>query len=78
MKEVDILKHSLVPKHVVIPEKEKEDLLKKYGITLKQLPRISSSDPIIKLLNAKVGDVVKIARKSSTAEESIYYRIVIK
>ena len=53
MKEVDITKHELVPKHVLLNEQEKESLLKKYGIVLRQLPRISSNDPVIKILNGK-------------------------
>lgn len=78
MKQVDITKHELVPKHILLDEKEKEELLKKYGITLRQLPRILVTDPVIKILNGKPGDVVKIIRKSPTAGESIYYRIIIR
>ncbi len=78
MKELDVTKHVLVPKHEIISESEKEELLKKYGITLRQLPRILLNDPAIKHLNPKVGDVVKIIRKSSTAGEAEYYRVVVK
>ena len=78
MKKIDIEEHELVPKHVILNEQEKEELLKRYGIILRQLPRISVSDPMIKLLNGKTGDVVKITRKSPTAGETIYYRVVIK
>ncbi len=77
-REIDISKNELVPKHSVLSEKEKEELLKKYGITLKELPRILSSDPMVKKLGAKPGDVIKIERKSPTAGKSIYYRVVIK
>lgn len=75
---MEIESHRLVPKHILLSEKEKEELLKKYGITLKELPRILSSDPMVKALNAKVGDVIKIIRKSPTAEVSEYYRVVVK
>lgn len=78
MKELDIIKHELVPKHEVLNEKEKEELLKKYGITLRLLPRILDTDPVVKILNAKLGDVIKITRKSETAGEAIYYRVVIR
>lgn len=78
MREPDITRHTLVPKHELLSEKEKEELLKKYGVTLKQLPRILLSDPAIRHLNAKVGDVIKITRKSPTAGTSIYYRVVKK
>lgn len=78
LKKLDIERHTLVPKHLILNENEKEKLLKKYGIMLKQLPRILVSDPIIKIINGKVGDVVKIIRKSPTAGESVYYRVVVK
>lgn len=37
-----------------------------------------TSDPAIKLLNCKVGDVIKIIRRSETAGETEYYRVVVK
>lgn len=78
MSEFNILSHKLVPKHEILSEKEKEELLKKYGVTLRQLPRILSSDPVVKSLNAKPGDIIRIRRKSLTAGESIYYRVVVR
>jgi DNA-directed RNA polymerase subunit H len=78
LSEIDILKHKLVPKHEILSEREKEELLAKYGITLKQLPRIFSTDPVVKLIGAKVGDVIKITRKDDVFGKSIYYRVVIK
>lgn len=78
MKEFDITKHDMVPKHDLLSEKERDEVLKKFGITLRQLPRIVDSDPMVKILNAKIGDVVKITRKSETAGEAEYYRVVIK
>jgi DNA-directed RNA polymerase subunit H len=59
-------------------EKEKEEVLKKYRVTLKQLPRILSSDPVVKAIGAKPGDIIKIIRKSPVAGESVYYRVVVK
>jgi len=78
LKQVDITKHELVPKHIILNDKEKEELFKKYGISLKQLPRISVTDPVIKILNGNPGNVVKIIRKSSTAGETVYYRVITK
>ncbi len=73
----DITQHSLVPKHVKLSEEEKKEKLKKYKISLKQLPSILDKDPIIKLLNAIPDDVIKIIRKSPTVGESFYYRVVV-
>ena len=78
MKELEITKHELVPKHTLLNDNEKEALLKSYGIVLRQLPRMLASDAMAKLLNAKVGDVIKIIRKSETAGETEYYRVVVK
>jgi DNA-directed RNA polymerase subunit H (RpoH/RPB5) len=78
LKEIDITKHAFVPKHTVLNESEKEELLKEYKIVLRQLPRISLADPVIKMINAKQGDVVKIERESQTAGHSVYYRVVVK
>ncbi|MEW6063056.1 MAG: DNA-directed RNA polymerase subunit H [Nanoarchaeota archaeon] len=73
----DILQHNLVPKHVKINEEEKKELLKKYNIVLNQLPKISDTDPVAKILGAKANDVIKIIRKSPTTGESAYYRVVV-
>jgi len=76
-KEFDVSRHELVPKHEIISEKEKEELIKKYG-SLKNFPRIYSNDPQAKLLNAKPGDVIKITRYNNVIGESVYYRVVIE
>jgi len=78
VKKIEVSKHEFVPKHFLLNEEEKEDVLKQYGITLRQLPRILETDSAIREMNPKPGDIVKIIRKSSTAGESIYYRVVIK
>lgn len=72
----DISKHTLVPKHTKLSEKEKEIVLKKYNISVTQLPRILKTDSAIKDLKLKLGDVVKIVRQSPTAGEIIFYRSV--
>ena len=68
--------HELVPKHIKVSEKEKEELLKKYHISGRELPRMLDTDPAIQKLGTKDGDIVKIIRKSPTAGESIFYRRV--
>jgi len=74
---VDISKHVLVPEHEVLTDEEAEEVLNKYNITKSQLPKILITDPMVKKIEAKVGDIIKITRKSPTAGESIFYRIVV-
>lgn len=74
---VNINKHYLVPKHVKISESEKKQLLEKYNINPKSLPKILKEDPGIIALHLKSGEIVKIVRKSKTAGETVYYRVVI-
>jgi DNA-directed RNA polymerase subunit H len=69
--------HILVSKHSKLGEKETKELLEKYGITKKELPRILKKDPAIKDLSVKSGDILKIERNSPTAGTSIFYRCVV-
>ncbi len=73
---IDVLKHFLNPKMEIMKKKEVEELLKQYNITLDQLPLIYETDPVVKALNAKKGDVIKIYRKDQT-KDYIYYRLVV-
>ena len=74
---IDIFAHELVPKARILKKEEIEEILKKYKATKLQFPKILSKDPMCKALGAKPGDVIEIKRKSPTAEEAIYYRVVV-
>lgn len=76
-KSLDPQIHIYVPKHLILSEKEVKALLKKYNISKRQLPKILKSDPVIKIIDAEIGDVIKIIRKSPTTVESEMYRVVI-
>ncbi len=73
---IDVASHTLVPKHETIGDKEKEEVLKKLQVTIKEMPRISPKDSALRGLDAKPGDVIKITRKSYTAGKAVYYRVV--
>jgi len=74
-----LLNHRLVPKHIILSEEEKREVIKKYaGGDPYKLPYILASDPVVKAIGAKPGDVIKIIRKSPTAGEAVYYRLVVR
>ena len=78
MVEFNILDHEMVPEHIILSKEEGEEILKRYGINKGQLPKIKVSDPVAKQIGAKVGDILKIIRKSPTAGKSIVYKLTIK
>jgi DNA-directed RNA polymerase subunit H len=69
--------HELVPEHVLLSPEESIAVLKTYGIEAPQLPKIHVDDPVVKEIEAKVGDIIKVIRRSPTAKQSIFYRLVI-
>ena len=75
--EIDIFKSGIIPKHIILSEDEKAAVLKQYNVTIKQFPRIKSSDPVVKRLGAKRGDIIKIIRTDSDIGEYNYYRVVV-
>ena len=69
--------HILVPKHVKLSKEKREKLLKKYNISLNELPKIFKTDAGIAHLKVEVGDVIGIMRPSKTSGKAAYYRVVI-
>jgi len=48
MKNLNVIKHEMVPEHFIMSDEEVQELLARYGIELKQLPKISVTDPACK------------------------------
>jgi DNA-directed RNA polymerase subunit H len=69
--------HETVPEHILLTPEEADGVLKAFGITAPKLPKIHVADPAAKEIGAKVGDIIKVVRKSTTARQSIFYRLVI-
>ena len=69
--------HEMVPEHVLLTPDEGLQVLREVGIDAPQLPKIHANDPAAKEIGAKVGDIIKIIRKSTTAKHSVFYRLVI-
>jgi DNA-directed RNA polymerase subunit H len=74
----DIFEHQLVPKHELLSKKEAEELMKEFHIRPHQLPYVRTSDPAAETLGAKMGDILRITRRSPTAGEVVVYRYVVE
>jgi len=78
-KQIDVLLHKFVPKHVLMTQDESKNLLDKYTIKEKDLPQIFEKDPVAIAIGAKEGDIIKIIRDSNTSVKMVeYYRYVKK
>jgi len=75
---LNVLDHVMVPDHKIMSEEEVSALLSHYNITTEQLPKIFHDDPAVKIIGAKVEDVIRIIRMSHTAGRAEAYRLVIK
>jgi DNA-directed RNA polymerase subunit H len=76
-KKIDITKHVLVPKRVLVSDSEKKKITETLKLSGKELPRILKTDPSLAGLKVKDGDVIKIIRQSLTAGETVFYRRVV-
>lgn len=74
---INIVDHQDVPKHIVLNEKEKKELLEKYQLNDKQLPFILRDDAMARYLGLLPGEVVKILRSSPTSGTYLTYRICV-
>ena len=72
----NIFKHELVPKHEILSPEEAKELLEKYRVKPYQLPRIKPSDVAVIAVGGKIGDILKVTRKSLTAGKHVSYRYV--
>ena len=69
--------HDLVPTHRIMSRSEVNSVLTTLGITLSNLPKIVVSDPQVKKLGAKTGDVLQIEREDF-GKAYTYYRLVVE
>ena len=66
----------LVPTHEIMTEDEIADEFSDVEYDFKNLPKIRSNDPVVKAIDAKPGDILRITRESQTASVFVTYRIV--
>ncbi|WP_458453285.1 DNA-directed RNA polymerase subunit H [Methanobrevibacter sp.] len=73
---IDIQDHMLVPKHEIMTEEEISESFSDVDYDFKDLPKIKSTDPVVKAIGAEPGNILKITRESQTAGVFVTYRIV--
>jgi len=71
------LDKTVFAKHEVLSAEEAKELLNRYRASEDELPRIKKDDPALKDLTFKVGSIIRITRKSATAGQATYYRLVV-
>ena len=75
---INIVDHILVPKHTVLTQEEGKSVLENYNAKKKDMPLISSTDPIARYYNMKPDNICKIERPSVMTGVAPFYRIVVK
>jgi len=70
----DITENNYVPKHEIYTQTENDINIAE--IPSAKLPRILISDPQVRYLGAKSGDIIKITRTSETAGHTVMYKKV--
>ncbi len=70
----DIPSKFFIPEHQLLIEDEKAEVLSKFGET--ELAKILVTDAMARHFGAKVGDIFRIIRPSTTAGKNIFYRRV--
>lgn len=72
----NIMKHQLVPPHIVLTEEESAKVKKIYNIKDdSQIPDISRFSPVSQVIGIRPGELCKILRPSKTAIAAEFYRI---
>lgn len=74
---ISIVDHCDVPKHEVLTEEEKKEILEKYHIMENNLPNILRDDAMAVYLGLIPGEVVRILRPSPTSGTYVSYRICV-
>lgn len=72
----DILDYFDQPRFEMLSPKERELVLKEYGLSDYTMKKIKPIDPISKYFGLKKGDVIRVIRPSPIAGETIDYRVV--
>ena len=72
----NILQHNMVPKHEVLDNTQKMEIMKKYNVVDdSKFADISRFDPVAAVLGLRPGQLCEITRPSRTAVQTVFYRI---
>jgi DNA-directed RNA polymerase subunit H (RpoH/RPB5) len=78
--QINPTRHFLVPPHELLPREEEDAFLTRINRDKSQarreLPRIASTDPIVRWYGFRSGRICKVTRTSEQTGRSIYYRLV--
>lgn len=72
----NILKHNLVPKHILLSKEEEIEFKNTFNIQKNsEIPDIAYLSPVCQVLGVRPGNILKIVRPSRTSIDSVFYRI---
>ena len=72
----NVTRHEKVSKHTALTKKEKEAVLKRLNVELRNLPRLLTSDPVARYYNWKKGTCVRVDQTAIEGHEYIEYLVV--
>ncbi len=75
---INIVDHTLVPKHIVLTKEESDEVLQAYRAKKRDMMLIRTTDAVARYYKMKPGEIVKIIRPSVLVCEAPVYRLVIK
>lgn len=72
----NILKHILVPNHIILSREEEIEFKNNFNIQKSsEIPYIGYLSPVCQVLGVRPGNILKITRPSRTSIDSVFYRI---
>jgi DNA-directed RNA polymerase subunit H len=82
----NVLNHVNVPLHELLTDAEAKAVLKTYGATKEQLPKIRSNDPVVQVIakganrdsRELAGSLIRVTRNSPTAGRAVAYRVIVE
>lgn len=75
---INLIDHEYVPEHIPLTDEQQKEVLEKYHLKKKNMPKILKADPVSRYYNMKAGNVFKIIRPCEKSGISYCYRLVVK